>query len=431
MKSALRVTFALLCGVPFLMVLGNSMLFPIFPKMQQATGISEFQTSLIVTAFSVPAGLLIPVAGYLSDRFGRKAVMAPAVAIFAVGALVCALSASFVPKPFAFIMIGRVIEGIGAAGMAQLAMAMTADIFQDKKRSKMLGTLEASNGFGKVFSPIAGALAGLVVWYLPFYVFGVLAIPESMGLFFMAKEPQRERSKGSFSDYLGKVKQVFGTKGKSLGVVLIGGLVAMFILFGTLFYLSEVLEKRYGMKELSVGFTLALPVAALSLTSFLVGMYLQKRQTQAKLSVWLGLLVVAAVMVVLSVWDQRTTMMAAISFMGIGGGLILPSLTLLITSSVAPAQRGMITSLYGGVRFFGVALGPPIFGLLMKSGNGILFGAAAALTVATAVGSMIWIKPQKMLSGGGGSAGGQGGGRDQGRDGGLKSKPKGKQRLGA
>ena len=78
MKRSLRASVALLGAVPFMMVLGNSMLFPIFPRMQDALGLSGLQTSLVVTSFSVPAGLLIPFAGYLSDRFGRKPIMAPA-----------------------------------------------------------------------------------------------------------------------------------------------------------------------------------------------------------------------------------------------------------------------------------------------------------------------------------------------------------------
>ncbi|HHY09931.1 MAG TPA: MFS transporter, partial [Firmicutes bacterium] len=72
-KTALR--FAVLCGVPFVMVLGNSMLIPVFPQMKAAMKLTQFRVGLIVTFFSVPAGILIPLAGFLSDRFGRKAIM--------------------------------------------------------------------------------------------------------------------------------------------------------------------------------------------------------------------------------------------------------------------------------------------------------------------------------------------------------------------
>jgi len=78
----------------------------------------------------------------------------------------------------------------------------------------------------------------------------------------------------------------------------------------------------------------------------------------------------------------------------------LPSLNLLITSAVSTEERGMITSLYGAVRFFGVALGPPSFGYLVRFGRFTLFGAAAVLTLLTLGAVLLWLHPSAMLGGG-------------------------------
>lgn len=394
----LGVWFGLVCAVPFLMVLGNSMLFPIFPKLQANVGITELQTSMIVTAFSVPAGLLIPLAGYLSDHYGRKPVMAPGVAIFGIGALVAGLAITFLGRAaFAGIIAGRIIQGIGAAGMSQLAMALTADLYQGRVRARALGMVEAGNGLGKVLSPISGAVVGLFLWWLPFYIFFALSVPLTILIWLVLKEGDVERSHEPIGGYLKKVKQVFEKKGRSLGTVLFSGGVGLFILFGTLFYLSEVLEKTYHVPPLTVGFILALPVGAMAITSYLSGLYLQNRQKQAKAGVWVGLLVVAAVMVVNGISGDRWVLFGAISVMGIGGGFVLPSLNLLITSSTAPEERGMITSLYGGVRFIGVALGPPLFGLLMRYGHRPLFWTAAGLVLAAALLALWLVEPAEML----------------------------------
>lgn len=66
------------------MVLGNSMLIPVFPQMKQVMGLTQFQVGLIVTFFSVPAGILIPFAGFLSDRYGRKVIMVPALFVLSL-----------------------------------------------------------------------------------------------------------------------------------------------------------------------------------------------------------------------------------------------------------------------------------------------------------------------------------------------------------
>lgn len=76
---------AILGAVPFVMVLGNSMLIPVFPKFEQVLGINQVKVGLLVTAFSLPAGLLIPFSGILSDRIGRKVIIAPALVLYGVG----------------------------------------------------------------------------------------------------------------------------------------------------------------------------------------------------------------------------------------------------------------------------------------------------------------------------------------------------------
>jgi len=390
--------FVLVCAVPFLMVLGNSMLFPIFPKLQSAISLSDLQTSMIVTAFSVPAGLLIPFAGYLSDRHGRKRIMAPSVAVFGAGALIAGLAITFLGRSaFAGIIAGRIVQGIGAAGMSQLAMALTADVFSGKARPKALGTVEASNGVGKIVSPIAGGVVGLFLWWLPFYIFAALALPLTILLLVAVKEPDTERSSDRLGVYVDKVKKVFDRKGRSLGALLFSGAIGLFILFGTLFYLSEVLEKMYRLPPVTVGFVLAMPVGAMTITSFLVGLYLQKRQKQAKTAVWVGLVVMAAVMTTLGIASSRPVLFASISAMGVGGGFVLPSLNLLITSSTEPEERGLITSLYGGVRFMGVALGPPVFGLLMRFGNRLLFWTAGGFVVVAALVALLLVEAGAML----------------------------------
>lgn len=54
------------------MTLGNSMLLPILPQISKELGVSAFGVSMIITVYGLIAILMIPVAGYLSDRLGRK-----------------------------------------------------------------------------------------------------------------------------------------------------------------------------------------------------------------------------------------------------------------------------------------------------------------------------------------------------------------------
>jgi len=99
LKKQTAVQFAVLCGVPFVMVLGNSMLIPVFPQMKEVMRLTQFQVGLIVTFFSVPAGILIPLAGFLSDQYGRKTIMVPALFVYGIGGLVLWLRSPISEEP--------------------------------------------------------------------------------------------------------------------------------------------------------------------------------------------------------------------------------------------------------------------------------------------------------------------------------------------
>ena len=72
--------------------------------------------SLIITVYSIVAIILIPIAGYLSDRFGRKIIMVPCLIIAGIGGAVSGWASWKMEDPFIMILLGRVLQGIGSAG---------------------------------------------------------------------------------------------------------------------------------------------------------------------------------------------------------------------------------------------------------------------------------------------------------------------------
>ncbi len=386
MQKKSLLSLAALCGVPFIMVLGNSMLIPVLPQMKQALDISQFKVSLAITLFSIPAGLAIPAAGFLSDRINRKTIIVPALITYGLGGVIAGLAAVFL-KSYTLIMAGRILQGIGAAGTAPIAMALAGDIFTSNERSKVLGLLEASNGLGKVVSPILGSLIGLLAWWAVFFLFPVLCIPIALGIWFLVEEPKSKREAKPVKQYLSTLKKIFENKGVSLVLAFLAGTTVLFILFGVLFYLSDHLETKYKIEGVLKGLILAVPVLAMSTASYMTGIVTQKRGFLLKVLVVAGLFCLSASMAIVPFFRNNTyILVTALVFAGIGTGLVLPCLNTLITSSTKIDERGMVTSLYGGVRFFGVAAGPPLFGLLMEKSPTWAFLAPAIL--ASVVGAL-------------------------------------------
>jgi len=420
LKKELRLPFAVLAAVPFVMVLGNSMLIPVFPRLKAAMDISQFQVGLLITAFSVPAALLIPFAGALSDHFGRRIVMVPALVMYGTGGLIAGGAAVLLDDPYGVVLAGRVVQGLGAGGTYQLAMALTGDIFTGSERPKTLGMLEAANGLGKVVSPLLGAAVGLISWFAPFFVYGLLAFPVAAAVWFVVKEPREGRQARGIATYWRDLTAIVRQRGAPLLACYVVGMAALFLLFGVLSFVSDELEQRFGVRGFASGLWLAVPVTAMAATAYGVGVLLQTRLRWLRAGALAGAAaVVAALAAAPFVADRLVPFIVDTAVLGIGVGVVLPCLNMLITSAADQRERGVVTAFYGTVRFLGVAVGPPSFALAAQVSHPFMFWAGAAVgAVVLAIGRWL-IDPRVLLPEEGGpqtasEGGGEGEGQGQG-----------------
>ena len=102
------LTIAAIGSIPLILVLGNSMLIPILPKMKSELGITQFQTSLLISVFSISAAIMIPILGYLSDRFSRKAIVIPALILYGSGGILAGSAAAWFDKH----ILGSLLDGL-------------------------------------------------------------------------------------------------------------------------------------------------------------------------------------------------------------------------------------------------------------------------------------------------------------------------------
>jgi ACDE family multidrug resistance protein len=399
---------AALCTVPLIMVLGNSMLIPVLPDMGRVMDLDKSVTGLAVTAFSLAAGVGIALAGYLADRYGRKVVIVPSLLLYGLGGVISGLAGWWLADAgFLMVMIGRVVQGLGAAGTAPVAMAFVGDLFSGGQRVTALGILEAANGLGKVVSPILGALVGaLFVWWGVFFAYAFTSVPFALAVWFLTAEPQRQKA-GGFKQYFGSVVKVFKEKGVPLVACFWAGTVALFVLFGVLFFLSEHLETAHDIDGVPKGYLIMWPVLAMSVTSFASGLFLQSRQQLLKTFVVAGLIVQVAGMLLVAFVPQDWAFFTGVIVGGLGTGLQLPGLNNLVTSAAGTEQRAGITSIYGAVRFIGVAFGPPLYGALMKNSESLPFWFSAALAGVTLAVVIFFVNPDVLAGGADGGGGGK------------------------
>jgi ACDE family multidrug resistance protein len=397
MEQKQRWAIVSLASIPLVMTLGNSMLIPVLPTIEKKLKISSFQVSMIITLYSIVAIILIPIAGYLSDRIGRKKVIIPSLIIAGIGGLISAWASWKMKDPYMMILLGRILQGVGAAGAAPVVMPLVGDMFKSEEEvSKELGLIETSNTFGKVLSPILGSFLAGFIWFLPFFAIPIFTSISVILMLFLVKSPKKQEDPLPFKKFLYNTKEIFKKNGRWLYSIFVIGCVLMFVLFGVLFYLSSMLEDKHNIEGVKKGFILAIPLAALCLSSFITGKKIKESKVVMKWITFFGILLLACSVFAISFTENIYYLITIFIFCGIGIGVTLPCLDAIITEGIEKEERGTITSLYSSMRFIGVAAGPPVFVILMKASHQVMYYSITGLCLIAALIALKEIKPNEI-----------------------------------
>ena len=120
----------------------------------------------MATAYLLCETVMIPVAGKLSDVYGRKTLFLIGLAIFTGGSIIAGLSVSM-----EMFIVCRAIQGFGGGILIPEAMAAVADLFAPSDRGKVQGLFGAVFGIGSGIGPlIGGYIEGAASWHWCFYI---------------------------------------------------------------------------------------------------------------------------------------------------------------------------------------------------------------------------------------------------------------------
>ncbi len=156
-----RMGFTLLLGcLAGLPALSIDMGLPGLPQVQAEFGIDAPSVALTLSYFMVGFGLSQLVIGLLSDRVGRRQVLIGALGLYSIGGLVSGLAPTI-----GVLLLGRTIQGAGAAGGAVLALAVVRDLFEGEVARARLATISLVFSLAPVIAPsLGGVILGWAGW---------------------------------------------------------------------------------------------------------------------------------------------------------------------------------------------------------------------------------------------------------------------------
>ncbi|HHB3617148.1 TPA: DHA2 family efflux MFS transporter permease subunit [Staphylococcus aureus] len=169
-----KILSALLFGM-FIAILNQTLLNVALPKINTEFNISASTGQWLMTGFMLVNGILIPITAYLFNKYSYRKLFLVALVLFTIGSLICAISMNF-----PIMMVGRVLQAIGAGVLMPLGSIVIITIYPPEKRGAAMGTM----GIAMILAPAIGpTLSGYIVqnyhWNVMFYgmfIIGIIAI---------------------------------------------------------------------------------------------------------------------------------------------------------------------------------------------------------------------------------------------------------------
>ncbi|MQY25339.1 DHA2 family efflux MFS transporter permease subunit [Nocardia aurantia] len=403
------------------------------------TGLSGLQW--VIDGYALALAALLLVFGSLADRFGAKPVYLAGLAMFAVASLACGIAQSS-----AVLVAARVAQGVGGAAMLATTLSLLHLTYTGRDRGIAFGAwgavAGAAAGIGVV---LGGALTDLLSWRWIFFVnLPIAALAIGLSVVAFAASPRRP---GTGVDVPGMLTFAIAATAFTYGIIrggengwtdtralltlgigalatvafvliemrsaaamfpltllrnreftatLIAAAAFNFAAFASVPLLSLWLQQQLGLSPLRAGLAM-LPLAA---TAFLVAALYSRflHDLAPKWTVGGGLLVIGAgsgLLTLIGVGSDWTALLLGFTMIGVGVGVMAPSLVSVGMAAVPPQQSGIAAGAVNTTRQLGLALGVAVLGTVFRGSAGsarriplsqFVSGLDAAVAVASGVG---------------------------------------------
>lgn len=367
----------LIFGITLMGVMGVSSLAPAFPRIAAALELSSREVGLLLTVFTVPGIFLAPVLGFLSDRFGRKRIVIPALLLFAAAGTAC----GFLPS-FPILLLLRFFQGVGAASLTSLSVTLLGDIYEGDDREAAVGYNASALSIGTASYPVVGGALAALGWQYPFFL-SAAGFPIALFVATSLDTPHPRASGGT----LRRIQAVL-VNARETGIATLSVLAVMsfIMLYGAyLAYMPFLLEGRFGLPSPAVGAVMSSMSIATAVTASRHGVVSRRLSTRGILFVAFGFYLVALATIPL-VPRWWLVPLGTLAY-GVAQGLTIPTIQSQIAGRAPMELRGATVAVNAMAIRIGQTVGPLLTGFVFAAAgmSAVFFAAALVPLVMAAV----------------------------------------------
>ncbi|MGB7250595.1 MAG: MFS transporter [Phormidesmis sp.] len=400
-QKRLPLQFWIVASIAFINSVSFTIIIPVLYPYAKQFGLSDFEASLLTTAYSLSQFLGTPVLGQLSDRWGRK----PLLVISLLGTVASNLVAAIAGIPL-LLFGARILDGI-TGGNNSVAQALVSDITSPEQRTQAFGIYSGLFRLGFVAGPPLSYLAqtvpplpGVSALGMSFLVSAVIALIAAVLCFFFLSET---RSAPDPSDRTAaqSAPKNFDFTGlfTALGRPVVGRILLMTFLNGFTFTIFTFAFQPFFINVLGQDAkNLAIAFVAFGILAFVSQVFALEplRKRFSIVNVLVGALIARGVLFLLMpALPNIMAFSVLLGFFGLVNAFPMPLIDSILSTRSDQREQGEILGLNASYLSMSNALGPAVSGLLVSAfGYAMPFWIAGALTVAIAAFAMTLKTPE-------------------------------------
>ncbi|WP_336326548.1 MFS transporter [Halovenus sp. HT40] len=178
-------SFQLLLLANLLPPLGTALLSPVLDSLIDPFGTTPANIGLMMSFFTAPPILVIPLAGVLADRYGRKPVIVGSLLLFGGAGSAIALTTNF------RVALGlRLLQGAAFGGLTPVIITSIGDLYAGTREATAQGLRFTGSGLAQTAFPLLAGLVVTLAWQLPFLIYA-MAFPVALLVALRFEEPAR------------------------------------------------------------------------------------------------------------------------------------------------------------------------------------------------------------------------------------------------
>jgi len=342
----------------FASMLGVGIVAPLLPLYAEKMGATGIWIGMIFAGFSISRAIVMPIAGKLSDRSGRKIFLSVGLLTYAI----ISLGYIWAGDPFQLTLV-RLIQGIAAGLVIPIAQAYVGDMSPDAEEGKWQGYFNAAffSGFG--FGPLmGGALTDHFGMSVAFFAMGGLNLLGFLLVIFFLPEAIPKKMRGHSRPSFRKIVRSNIIKG------LLGFRLAFSMGRGAFAGFLPIFAGMYmGLSPTRIGILIAVNILVMSLFQPYGG-FLSDRINRRFLVIAGGIINIA--FLALIPWGTDFWQLLGICILGsLGGGVSIPAASAMIVEEGREFGMGSTMAIFGVAFSIGMAIGPLVAGTIVDTLN--------------------------------------------------------------